>query len=89
MDSLLQELKNLDYTAAVVAKRKEEQRKQWLNSRRDDCPQQGNNKRRRFNPRVDVDNSSPVYCSEQEEVAKKPEHLPSVEFEQSDKLSNT
>lgn len=89
MDSLLNELKKLDYSAEIVAKRREEQRKEWLNSRRDDSVQQNSNKRRRFNPCADDCSPSVVCCSEQVEAAKKLEHSPYAVSEQSDRQSNT
>lgn len=91
MDNLLNEFKTLDYTAELVTRRREEQRKEWLNSRRNDCGQQGNSKRRRFNQHehVEVDNSCTVDCSTPVEVAKKPEHSPYVVSERSDMQSNT
>lgn len=91
MDSLLKELTKVEYSEEIIAKRREEQRKEWLNSRRNDCGQQGNSKRRRFNPNAhdEMDNSCTVYCSTPVEVAKKPEHSPYVVSGQSDTQSNT
>ena len=90
MDNLLRELKKVDYTAQIIAQRREEQRKEWLNSRMSDCGQQNNFKKRRFNPNVhDVTDASVDARSEQEAIAKKPEHLPSVVSVQSDTQSNT
>lgn len=89
MDNLLKELTSTKFSTDDIQKRKEEQRKEWLNSRRNDCGQQGNAKKRRFNQCVDVDNSCAVYCSTPVEVAKKPEHSPYVVSEQFDTQSNT
>ena len=91
MDNLLKELTSTQFSTDDMQKRKEEQRKEWLNSRRNDCGQQGNTKRRRFNPnaRAEIDNSCIVYHSTPEGVAKKPEHSPYVVSEQSGTQSNT
>ena len=91
MDNLLKELTSSKFSTDDIQKRKEEQRKEWLNSRRNDCGQQGNAKKRRFNPNghAEIDNSCTAYCSTPVEVAKKPEHSPYVVSEQFDKQSNT
>ena len=90
MDNLLRELKKVDYTAEIIAQRREEQRREWLNSRRSDCGQQNNFKKRRFNPNVhDVTDAYVDEHSEREATAKKPEHLPSAVSVQSDTQSNT
>tara|TARA_E500000331_G_C16595627_1_gene429337 strand:+ start:73 stop:348 length:276 start_codon:yes stop_codon:yes gene_type:complete len=91
MDNLLKELTSTQFSTDDMQKRKEEQRKEWLNSRRNDCGQQGNTKRRRFNPNghAEIDNSCIVYHSTPVEVAKKHEHSPYVVSGQSDTLSNT
>lgn len=90
MDNLLNELKNVDYSAEIIAKRREEQRKEWLNSRRSDCEQQNNFKKRRFNPRGhDLNDAYADEHSGQGVTAKKPEHLPSAVSVQSDTQSST
>lgn len=90
MDNLLNELKKVDYSAEIIARRREEQRKEWLNSRRSDCGQQNNFKKRRFNPRGhDLNDAYADEHSGQEVTAKKPEHLPSAVSVQSDTQSST
>lgn len=90
MDNLLNELRNVDYTAKAIAQHRAEQADNWLKSRREGCEEDNRGgKRRRFNRCVDVDNSYSNGCSEQEVTANTGSHSASVETEQSDKQSST
>ena len=89
MDNLLNELRNVNYSAKVIAEHRAQQADDWLKSRRGIEEDNRDCKRRRFNRCVDVDNSYSNGCSEQEVTANTGSHSASVETGQSDKQSST
>ena len=87
MDNLLNELRNVNYSAKFIAEHRAQQADDWLKSRRGIEEDNRDCKRRRFNQRADV--SFDVAHSEQEATANIGSHSASVATGQSDTQSST